>query len=206
MERCNSDVGRGIKCTRMSQFKTTETLNKSPCCLFCSRVRRGFSWLAHGAGRGHWQPPVRDSFPPPHPLPLSGLRAPSTWGPCCGPCCCRRHPDSDRRQQPQPGQRHQGESSGTNTDKTEVLRSVFYLFSSFLSLFLCLQIKEENIIPQIKLEPHEVDQFLNLSPKGLNLNFLLLLLLSVMWSYKDPCRPFVQIPHNASVASRTKHL
>ncbi|XP_049423229.1 cyclic AMP-responsive element-binding protein 3-like protein 2 isoform X1 [Epinephelus fuscoguttatus] len=30
-----------------------------------------------------------------------------------------------------------------------------------------LKIKEENIIPQIKLEPHEVDQFLNLSPKGL---------------------------------------
>ncbi|KAJ4924564.1 hypothetical protein JOQ06_003519 [Pogonophryne albipinna] len=29
------------------------------------------------------------------------------------------------------------------------------------------KIKEENIIPQIKLEPHEVDQFLNLSPKGL---------------------------------------
>uniref|UniRef100_A0A3Q3EFI2 cAMP responsive element binding protein 3-like 2 n=1 Tax=Labrus bergylta TaxID=56723 RepID=A0A3Q3EFI2_9LABR len=28
-------------------------------------------------------------------------------------------------------------------------------------------IKEENIVPQIKLEPHEVDQFLNLSPKGL---------------------------------------
>lgn len=30
-----------------------------------------------------------------------------------------------------------------------------------------LQIKEESILPQIKLEPHEVDQFLNLSPKGL---------------------------------------
>nr|XP_046235071.1 cyclic AMP-responsive element-binding protein 3-like protein 2 isoform X2 [Scatophagus argus] len=29
-----------------------------------------------------------------------------------------------------------------------------------------VKIKEENIIPQIKLEPHEVDQFLNLSPKG----------------------------------------
>ncbi|XP_068163334.1 cyclic AMP-responsive element-binding protein 3-like protein 2 [Antennarius striatus] len=29
------------------------------------------------------------------------------------------------------------------------------------------KIKEEIIIPQIKLEPHEVDQFLNLSPKGL---------------------------------------
>ncbi|XP_068611369.1 cyclic AMP-responsive element-binding protein 3-like protein 2 [Brachionichthys hirsutus] len=29
------------------------------------------------------------------------------------------------------------------------------------------KIKEESIIPQIKLEPHEVDQFLNLSPKGL---------------------------------------
>ncbi|XP_026182982.1 cyclic AMP-responsive element-binding protein 3-like protein 2 isoform X2 [Mastacembelus armatus] len=28
-------------------------------------------------------------------------------------------------------------------------------------------IKEENIIPQIKLEPHEVDQFLNLTSKGL---------------------------------------
>uniref|UniRef100_A0A3Q3AQW1 Cyclic AMP-responsive element-binding protein 3-like protein 2 n=1 Tax=Kryptolebias marmoratus TaxID=37003 RepID=A0A3Q3AQW1_KRYMA len=27
--------------------------------------------------------------------------------------------------------------------------------------------KEENVIPEIKLEPHEVDQFLNLSPKGL---------------------------------------
>ncbi|XP_054595860.1 cyclic AMP-responsive element-binding protein 3-like protein 2 isoform X1 [Nothobranchius furzeri] len=31
-----------------------------------------------------------------------------------------------------------------------------------------IKIKEENIIPQIKLEPHEVDQFLNLSPKGLD--------------------------------------
>ncbi|XP_072309823.1 cyclic AMP-responsive element-binding protein 3-like protein 2 [Eucyclogobius newberryi] len=30
-----------------------------------------------------------------------------------------------------------------------------------------IKIKEENIIPQIKLEPHEVDQFLNLSPKSL---------------------------------------
>lgn len=28
------------------------------------------------------------------------------------------------------------------------------------------QIKEESVLPQIKLEPHEVDQFLNLSPKG----------------------------------------
>lgn len=34
-------------------------------------------------------------------------------------------------------------------------------------LSLCLQTKEDSIIPQIKLEPHEVDQFLNLSPKGL---------------------------------------
>lgn len=32
---------------------------------------------------------------------------------------------------------------------------------------VCLQVKEENVIPQIKLEPHEVDQFLNLSHKGL---------------------------------------
>lgn len=41
------------------------------------------------------------------------------------------------------------------------------LFLSFLVLFVSfLQIKEENIIPQIKLEPHEVDQFLNFSPKG----------------------------------------
>lgn len=31
-----------------------------------------------------------------------------------------------------------------------------------------IKIKEENlVVPQIKLEPHEVDQFLNLSPKGL---------------------------------------
>ncbi|XP_058480809.1 cyclic AMP-responsive element-binding protein 3-like protein 2 isoform X2 [Solea solea] len=30
-----------------------------------------------------------------------------------------------------------------------------------------IKIKEENLIPQIKLEPHEVDQFLNFSPKGL---------------------------------------
>ncbi|KAM9705851.1 cyclic AMP-responsive element-binding protein 3-like protein 2 isoform 1-T1 [Menidia menidia] len=29
-----------------------------------------------------------------------------------------------------------------------------------------VKVKEENIIPQIKLEPHEVDQFLNLSTKG----------------------------------------
>lgn len=29
------------------------------------------------------------------------------------------------------------------------------------------QVKEDSNIPQIKLEPHEVDQFLNLSPKGL---------------------------------------
>lgn len=43
--------------------------------------------------------------------------------------------------------------------------SVFSVCNPVLTLFL--QIKEENIIPQIKLEPHEVDQFLNLSPKGL---------------------------------------
>ncbi|XP_011611534.2 cyclic AMP-responsive element-binding protein 3-like protein 2 isoform X2 [Takifugu rubripes] len=30
-----------------------------------------------------------------------------------------------------------------------------------------VKIKEESVLPQIKLEPHEVDQFLNLSPKGL---------------------------------------
>ncbi|XP_038156151.1 cyclic AMP-responsive element-binding protein 3-like protein 2 [Cyprinodon tularosa] len=30
-----------------------------------------------------------------------------------------------------------------------------------------IKIKEEKIIPEIKLEPHEVDQFLNFSPKGL---------------------------------------
>ncbi|KAM4614776.1 cyclic AMP-responsive element-binding protein 3-like protein 2 [Polymixia lowei] len=30
-----------------------------------------------------------------------------------------------------------------------------------------VKVKEESVIPQIKLEPHEVDQFLNLSPKGL---------------------------------------
>nr|XP_019963537.1 PREDICTED: cyclic AMP-responsive element-binding protein 3-like protein 2 isoform X1 [Paralichthys olivaceus] len=30
-----------------------------------------------------------------------------------------------------------------------------------------IKIKEESIVPQIKLEPHEVDQFLNFSPKGL---------------------------------------
>lgn len=29
-----------------------------------------------------------------------------------------------------------------------------------------LQVKEESVLPQVKLEPHEVDQFLNLSPKG----------------------------------------
>uniref|UniRef100_A0A3B4X338 Uncharacterized protein n=1 Tax=Seriola lalandi dorsalis TaxID=1841481 RepID=A0A3B4X338_SERLL len=39
-----------------------------------------------------------------------------------------------------------------------------------LSLASSEGIKEENIIPQIKLEPHEVDQFLNLSPKGQNLS------------------------------------
>ncbi|XP_061618149.1 LOW QUALITY PROTEIN: cyclic AMP-responsive element-binding protein 3-like protein 2 [Phyllopteryx taeniolatus] len=30
-----------------------------------------------------------------------------------------------------------------------------------------IKVKEEKVFPQIKLEPHEVDQFLNLSPKGL---------------------------------------
>uniref|UniRef100_A0A3Q2YC04 Cyclic AMP-responsive element-binding protein 3-like protein 2 n=1 Tax=Hippocampus comes TaxID=109280 RepID=A0A3Q2YC04_HIPCM len=30
-----------------------------------------------------------------------------------------------------------------------------------------VKVKEEKVFPQIKLEPHEVDQFLNLSPKGL---------------------------------------
>lgn len=29
-----------------------------------------------------------------------------------------------------------------------------------------VKVKEEKVFPQIKLEPHEVDQFLNLSPKG----------------------------------------
>lgn len=43
---------------------------------------------------------------------------------------------------------------------------VVTLFFIFMSGCLCLQTKEESIIPQIKLEPHEVDQFLNLSPKG----------------------------------------
>lgn len=63
-------------------------------------------------------------------------------------------------------------------------RLMMNFFSEFFSVFHCvllqlfsllppvslvpLQIKEENIIPQIKLEPHEVDQFLNLSPKGQN--------------------------------------
>ncbi|KAF7649029.1 hypothetical protein LDENG_00148260 [Lucifuga dentata] len=32
-----------------------------------------------------------------------------------------------------------------------------------------IKIKEETVMPEIKLEPHEVDQFLNLSPKGLEL-------------------------------------
>lgn len=42
---------------------------------------------------------------------------------------------------------------------------IFKLVSDFPRV--CSQIKEESILPQIKLEPHEVDQFLNLSPKGL---------------------------------------
>uniref|UniRef100_A0A3Q2D3R8 cAMP responsive element binding protein 3-like 2 n=1 Tax=Cyprinodon variegatus TaxID=28743 RepID=A0A3Q2D3R8_CYPVA len=40
-------------------------------------------------------------------------------------------------------------------------------FVQFLTLSVYFQIKEEKIIPEIKLEPHEVDQFLNFSPKGL---------------------------------------
>ncbi|XP_037098700.1 cyclic AMP-responsive element-binding protein 3-like protein 2 isoform X2 [Syngnathus acus] len=32
-----------------------------------------------------------------------------------------------------------------------------------------VKVKEEKVFPQIKLEPHEVDQFLNLSPKGLQM-------------------------------------
>ncbi len=59
-------------------------------------------------------------------------------------------------------------------DFSLLFKSFFHLFSSPC---LCLQIKEENIIPQIKLEPHEVDQFLNLSPKGLKKLFKVLLLL-----------------------------
>lgn len=49
--------------------------------------------------------------------------------------------------------------------------------------------KEENVIPQIKLEPHEVDQFLNLSPKGLfSVSFFLILLhSSIFWSNEDLC-------------------
>lgn len=60
------------------------------------------------------------------------------------------------------------------SEDQEVSADLFHCFCNFLSYFsLCHQIKEENIIPQIKLEPHEVDQFLNLSPKGQNLNFSL---------------------------------
>lgn len=116
----------------------------------------------------HWQHPVWDSFPPPHPVPLSGLRAPSTWapstwGPCCGPCCYR-DPNSDHSQQPQPGQRHQG--GGTTNDGCCCCSLPCLLSLVIFPVTVSLQIKEENIIPQIKLEPHEVDQFLNLSPKG----------------------------------------
>lgn len=39
--------------------------------------------------------------------------------------------------------------------------------TSFPSHGKGIKIKEESIAPQIKLEPHEVDQFLNLSPKSL---------------------------------------
>lgn len=39
--------------------------------------------------------------------------------------------------------------------------------SSTISQGKTIKIKEEKIIPEIKLEPHEVDQFLNFSPKGL---------------------------------------
>ncbi|KAM4523085.1 cyclic AMP-responsive element-binding protein 3-like protein 2 isoform 2-T3 [Fundulus diaphanus] len=39
--------------------------------------------------------------------------------------------------------------------------------SGILNQGKAIKIKEEKIIPEIKLEPHEVDQFLNFSPKGL---------------------------------------
>ncbi|XP_014856284.1 PREDICTED: cyclic AMP-responsive element-binding protein 3-like protein 2 [Poecilia mexicana] len=39
--------------------------------------------------------------------------------------------------------------------------------SSITNQGKAIKIKEEKIIPEIKLEPHEVDQFLNFSPKGL---------------------------------------
>ncbi|PWA30227.1 hypothetical protein CCH79_00014908, partial [Gambusia affinis] len=39
--------------------------------------------------------------------------------------------------------------------------------SSITNQAKAIKIKEEKIIPEIKLEPHEVDQFLNFSPKGL---------------------------------------
>uniref|UniRef100_A0AAX7VAZ6 Cyclic AMP-responsive element-binding protein 3-like protein 2 n=1 Tax=Astatotilapia calliptera TaxID=8154 RepID=A0AAX7VAZ6_ASTCA len=48
-----------------------------------------------------------------------------------------------------------------------LLFNVCNILTPPVCLFLCLKIKEEKISPKIKLEPHEVDQFLNLSPKGL---------------------------------------
>lgn len=56
--------------------------------------------------------------------------------------------------------------------KSDICALFFFLFNVCniltppVSRFLCLKIKEEKISPKIKLEPHEVDQFLNLSPKG----------------------------------------
>uniref|UniRef100_A0A8C5B8Q8 Cyclic AMP-responsive element-binding protein 3-like protein 2 n=1 Tax=Gadus morhua TaxID=8049 RepID=A0A8C5B8Q8_GADMO len=72
----------------------------------------------------------------------------------------------------------EGDSGDWPMEQEEDIQSLLAEAPSFLpALTLALAeshaaaqgpaIKEESVIPQIKLEPHEVDQFLNLSPKGL---------------------------------------
>lgn len=72
---------------------------------FQHRVWWRLPWVGHGAGRGHWGPPLCDSFSAPHSFALSGLQwGPSwAWGPRFGPC----GPNSSQ-QHHQPRQSNQG--------------------------------------------------------------------------------------------------
>ncbi|KAJ3612176.1 hypothetical protein NHX12_020453 [Muraenolepis orangiensis] len=60
-----------------------------------------------------------------------------------------------------------GDSRDWPMEQEEAIQSLLSEAPSFLPALTLALIKEECVIPQIKLEPHEVDQFLNLSPKGL---------------------------------------
>uniref|UniRef100_A0AAX7SEJ5 BZIP domain-containing protein n=1 Tax=Astatotilapia calliptera TaxID=8154 RepID=A0AAX7SEJ5_ASTCA len=58
-------------------------------------------------------------------------------------------------------------SEGSQTSEGSALAPAATSVQVTVNQSKVIKIKEEKISPKIKLEPHEVDQFLNLSPKGL---------------------------------------